>query len=46
METNKIPARADVPEKDKWAIQDLFATDDDWRAAECGDAWNELLGLR
>ncbi len=32
METNKIPARADVPEKDKWAIQDLFATDDDWRA--------------
>lgn len=33
MENNKIPARADVPEKDKWAIQDLFATDDDWRAA-------------
>ena len=33
METNKIPARADVPDKDKWAIQDLFATDDDWRAA-------------
>ena len=33
METNKIPARADVPKKDKWAIQDLFATDDDWRAA-------------
>lgn len=33
METNKIPARADVPEKDKWAIQDLFATDDDWHAA-------------
>ena len=33
METNKIPARADVPEKDKWAIQDLFATDEDWRAA-------------
>ena len=33
METNKIPARADVPEQDKWAIQDLFATDDDWRAA-------------
>ena len=33
METNKIPARADVPEKDKWAIQDLFATDDDWCAA-------------
>ena len=33
METNKIPTRADMPEKDKWAIQDLFATDDDWRAA-------------
>ena len=33
METNKIPARADVPAKDKWAIQDLFATDDYWRAA-------------
>ena len=33
METNKIPARANVPENDKWAIQDLFATDDDWRAA-------------
>ena len=33
METNKIPARADVPAKDKWAIQDLFATDEDWRAA-------------
>lgn len=33
METNKILARADVPEKDKWAIQDLFATNDDWRAA-------------
>ena len=33
METNKIPARADVPAKDKWAIQDLFTTDDDWRAA-------------
>ena len=37
METNKIPARADVPEKDKWAIQDLFATDDDWRAALAKD---------
>lgn len=33
METKKIPARADVPEKDKWAIHDLFASDDDWRAA-------------
>ena len=33
MQTNQIPARADVPTQDKWAIQDLFATDDDWRAA-------------
>lgn len=33
METTKIPVRADVPEQDKWAISDLFATDDDFRAA-------------
>ena len=33
MEMTKIPARADVPDQDKWAINDLFATDDDWRAA-------------
>ena len=33
METKKIPARTDVPEKDKWAIRDLFATDEDWRKA-------------
>ena len=33
MEMTRIPARADVPDKDKWAIGDLFATDDDWRAA-------------
>ena len=33
METMKIPARADVAAQDKWAIEDLFATDDDWRAA-------------
>ena len=33
MQTNQIPARADVPAQDKWAIHDLFATDDDWRAA-------------
>ena len=33
VQTNQIPARADVPAQDKWAIHDLFATDDDWRAA-------------
>ncbi len=33
MQTSKIPARADVPAQDKWAIHDLFATDGDWRAA-------------
>ena len=33
METMQIPARADVAAQDKWAIHDLFATDDDWRAA-------------
>ena len=36
MEITKIPARADVPDQDKWAINDLFATDDDWRAALAG----------
>lgn len=33
METMQIPARAAVAAQDKWAIHDLFATDDDWRAA-------------
>ncbi|MDO4270681.1 MAG: oligoendopeptidase F [Eubacteriales bacterium] len=33
METTKIPARADVAAADKWAISDLFASDEDWRAA-------------
>lgn len=33
METMQIPARADVAAQDKWAIHDLFATDEDWRAA-------------
>lgn len=33
MQTTKIPARADVAAADQWAITDLFATDDDWRAA-------------
>lgn len=33
METMQIPVRAEVAAQDKWAIHDLFATDDDWRAA-------------
>ncbi len=33
METTKIPARADIPAQDKWAIGDLFASDEAWRAA-------------
>ena len=33
METMQIPARVEVAAQDKWAIHDLFATDDDWRAA-------------
>ena len=33
METRKIPAREDVAAQDKWAIEDLFATDDAWREA-------------
>lgn len=33
METNRIPARADVAPEDQWAIEDLFASDDAWREA-------------
>lgn len=33
METNRIPARADVAPQDQWAIHDLFASDDAWREA-------------
>lgn len=33
MQQTKIPARADADPNDQWAIRDLFATDDDWRAA-------------
>lgn len=33
METRKIPAREDVAAQDKWAIEDLFASDDAWREA-------------
>ena len=52
METMQIPARADVAAQDKWAIHDLFATDDDWRAAlaaakdyiPCVQAFRRRLG--
>lgn len=33
METNRIPARADIAPQDQWAINDLFASDDAWREA-------------
>lgn len=33
MDMTRIPARTDVPAQDKWAIHDLFASDDDWRRA-------------
>ena len=44
METRKIPARADVATQDKWAIEDLFATDDAWREA-LAKAANELCDM-
>ncbi len=31
-EMNKIPQRSEIAESDKWAIQDLYATDDAWEA--------------
>ena len=32
METNrKIPAREDIPAEDKWALEDLYAADADWK---------------
>ncbi len=34
---DKIPSRKEVPEKDKWAIEDLFKSDE-----ECREALNEL----
>ena len=30
MDEKKIPQRADIAEEDKWAIHDLYATDEDW----------------
>ena len=31
-EMKKIPQRSEIAESDKWAIQDLYATDDAWEA--------------
>lgn len=28
--SERIPQRSDIPEKDKWAIEDMYATDDAW----------------
>ena len=31
METmEKIPAREEIPEKDQWALEDLYPTEADW----------------
>ena len=30
MENNKIPQRAEIPAEYKWAVEDLYATDDAW----------------
>ena len=29
-EINKIPAREEIPEADKWAIEDLYPTEESW----------------
>ena len=28
--SDRIPQRSDIPEKDKWAIEDMYATDEAW----------------
>ena len=28
--SERIPQRSDIPEKDKWAIEDMYATDETW----------------
>ena len=28
--SERIPQRSDIPEKDKWAIEDMYATDEAW----------------
>ena len=32
-EIEKLPARSEIAEADKWALEDLFLTDADWEAA-------------
>jgi hypothetical protein len=32
MEENKIRQRSEIPVEDKWAIEDLYATDAAWEA--------------
>lgn len=32
-EIEKLPARSEIAEADKWALEDLFLTDADWKAA-------------
>ena len=32
MEENKIRQRHEIPAEDKWAIEDLYATDEAWEA--------------
>lgn len=29
---NKIPLRSEVAVENTWALEDLYATDDDWKA--------------
>lgn len=31
-DTNKVPTRAQIDDKDKWMIEDLYATDEAWEA--------------
>ena len=31
-ETKKIPERSQIAEQDKWAIHDIYATDELWEA--------------
>ena len=32
-EIEKLPARSEIAEADKWALEDLFLTDADWKVA-------------
>ena len=40
-ETKKIPERSEVPEQYKWALHDIFPTDEAWQA--CYDETRELV---